>query len=67
MLNEYGSQLVVYPIQISKVLIRNTQLKEPAQHSEKRQRLLKNLKIMDMVQSKSFFIEKFYGEKLRVL
>lgn len=41
MLNEYGSQLVVYPIQISKVLIRNTQLKEPAQHSEKRQRLLK--------------------------
>lgn len=57
MLSEFGTQLVVYPVPISKILIRNTQLKEPAKHSEKRQKLLKRFK--DNGYSS---IEKFFKE-----
>lgn len=44
LLFEYGTQLVTYPVQIDKILKINTQLKEPAKHSEKRQIILKKFR-----------------------
>ena len=44
MLSEYGIKLVVYPVEVSKVMILNTQLKEPTKYTQKRQRLLKRFR-----------------------
>lgn len=59
MLSEYGIKLVVYPVEVSKVMILNTQLKEPTKYTQKRQRLLKRFR--DNGYSS---IEKFFTREL---
>lgn len=65
MLGDYGKKLVVYPVEISKVMIVNTQLKEPAKHSEKRRKLLKKFKDNGYSSIEKFFIREILWAKTK--
>ena len=65
MLEDYGKKLIVYPVEISKVMIVNTQLKEPAKYSEKRKKLLKKFKDNGYSSIENFFIREILRGKIK--
>lgn len=65
MLEDYGKKLIVYPVEISKVMIVNTQLKEPAKYSEKRKKLLKKFKDHGYSSIENFFIREILRGKIK--
>lgn len=44
LIQKYGLKLTRFPVEIRKILIINTQLKEPARHTQKRERILESFK-----------------------
>lgn len=61
LIREYGEGLVVYPVEVEKVMIINTQLREPANHTGKRDKFLQTFS------NKGYgVIEKKYQGKLKI-
>lgn len=45
MVEDFGTKLVIKPVEIEKVMVINTQLKEPAKHTSKREKILETFVI----------------------